>query len=343
MKKLLNTLYVTNPDSYIARDGENVIVKIDNEVKFRVPVHNLEGIISFGRLGASPSLMGLCAERGIGISFLSDTGRFLAAVQGPSKGNILLRKKQYRVSESEEESLLISKNLLVAKIMNSRTVVQRALRDHESLNPLPELSNCVKYLAKQAEKIEGAKRLDQLRGIEGDSAKSYFSVFDKLILKNKEDFFFYERSRRPPLDNVNALLSFLYTLLTHDMRSALESVGLDAACGFFHQPRPGRASLALDLIEELRAYMVDRLILSTINLKQIEGKGFIKKESGGVIMDDDTRKLIVSIWQKRKTDIITHPFLNEKIEIGLLPYVQALILARHLRGDLDGYAPFFWR
>lgn len=343
MRKLLNTLYVTNPDAYLARDGENVVVRIGNEIKFRMPIHNIEGIVSFGYIGASPSLMGLCAERGVALTFLTETGRFLASVQGPLKGNILLRKQQYKVAESEAESLLISQNLIVGKISNSRAVLQRAIRDHDVLAKNPEMKRSVDYLSRQIEKAQRVKNLDQLRGVEGDSAKCYFGVFDFLILKNKDDFYFHERTRRPPLDNVNALLSFLYTMLTHDIRAALETVGLDPAAGFFHQPRPGRPSLALDLIEELRAYLVDRLVLSTINLKQVDGKGFVLKESGGVVMNQDTRKEIIAIWQKRKKEVITHPFLNEKIEIGLLPYVQALLLARHLRGDLGCYAPFFWR
>lgn len=343
MRKLLNTLYVTNPDAYLARDGENVVVRIGNEIKFRMPIHNIEGIVSFGYIGASPSLMGLCAERGVALTFLTETGRFLASVQGPLKGNILLRKQQYKVAESEAESLLISQNLIVGKISNSRAVLQRAIRDHDVLAKNPEMKRSVDYLSRQIEKAQRVKNLDQLRGVEGDSAKCYFGVFDFLILKNKDDFYFHERTRRPPLDNVNALLSFLYTMLTHDIRAALETVGLDPAAGFFHQPRPGRPSLALDLIEELRAYLVDRLVLSTINLKQVDGKGFVLKESGGVVMNQDTRKEIIAIWQKRKKEVITHPFLNEKIEIGLLPYVQALLLARHLRGDLGSYAPFFWR
>jgi CRISPR-associated protein Cas1 len=343
MRKLLNTLYVTNPDSYLARDGENVVVRIGNEIKFRMPIHNIEGIVSFGYIGASPSLMGLCAERGVALTFLTETGRFLASVQGPLKGNILLRKQQYKVAESEAESLLISQNLIVGKISNSRAVLQRAIRDHDVLAKNPEMKRSVDYLSRQIEKAQRVKSLDQLRGLEGDSAKCYFGVFDFLILKNKDDFYFHGRTRRPPLDNVNALLSFLYTMLTHDIRAALETVGLDPAAGFFHQPRPGRPSLALDLIEELRAYLVDRLVLSAINLKQVDGKGFVLKESGGVVMNQDTRKEIIAIWQKRKKEIITHPFLNEKIEIGLLPYVQALLLARHLRGDLGCYAPFFWR
>lgn len=343
MRKLLNTLYVTNPDSYLARDGDNVLVRSNEEVKFRIPVHNLEGIVSFGYCGASPSLMGLCAERGVSLTFLTEHGRFLATVQGSTRGNILLRRKQYRVAEEPEQSLVISRNLIIGKIANSRTVLQRAARDHDIISAEDKVQNSIDYLTKQVERVRSVQQIDQLRGIEGDSAKSYFSVMDHMILKNKEYFYFNERSRRPPLDNMNALLSFLYTLLTHEVRSALETVGLDPAYGFFHQPRPGRPSLALDLMEEFRPYLVDRLALSMINRKQVDEDGFKKKESGGVIMDDETRKMVIGTWQKRKMEEITHPYLNEKIEIGLLPYVQALLLARYLRGDIDGYPPFLWR
>lgn len=343
MRKLLNTLYVTNPESYLARDGENVLVRSHDEVKFRIPVHNLEGIVSFGYCGASPALMGLCAERGVALTFLTEHGRFLATVQGSTRGNILLRRMQYRIAEDPERSLMISRNLIIGKVANSRTVLQRAARDHDNISAEDKVQTSIDYLSRQLDRVRSVKQMDQLRGIEGDAAKSYFRVMDHLILKNKEHFYFKERSRRPPLDNMNALLSFLYTLLTHEVRSALETVGLDPASGFFHQLRPGRPSLALDLMEEFRPYLVDRLALSVINRKQVDEDGFKQKESGGVIMEDETRKLIIGIWQKRKMEEINHPYLNEKIEIGLLPYVQALLLARYLRGDIDGYPPFLWR
>lgn len=343
MRKLLNTLYVTNPNSYLARDGENVIVRADDEVRFRVPIHNLEGIVSFGYCGASPSLMGFCAERGVSLTFLTEHGRFLATVNGPTSGNILLRKKQYRVAEDSPESIAISRNLILGKVANSRTVLQRAVRDHESITGYEDIQNAIHYLARQLDRVRTCENLDVLRGMEGDAAKSYFGVFDHLILQNKSSFFFKERNRRPPLDNMNALLSFLYTLLTHEVRSGLETVGLDPASGFLHQPRPGRPSLALDLMEELRPYLVDRLVLAMVNLKQINECGFKQKESGAVIMDVETRKTVIGIWQKRKQEEIHHPFLNEKVSIGLLPYIQALLLARYLRGDIDGYPPFLWR
>jgi CRISPR-associated protein Cas1 len=343
VRKLLNTLYVTSPDAYLARDGENVLVRQDEQVKFRVPIHNIEGIVSFGYCGASPALMAFCAERGVSLTFLTEHGKFLATVQGPVKGNVLLRRQQYRISDSAEKSIEISRNFILGKVANARTVLQRAVRDHDSVSKDATVIGNIKYLQSQFEKIERCKNLEMLRGIEGDSARTYFDSFNKLILSQKEDFFFHERSRRPPLDNMNALLSFLYTLLTHEVRSALETVGLDPALGFMHQPRPGRPSLALDVMEELRPYLADRLALSLVNRNQITGAGFKRKESGAVIMEDDMRKEVIAAWQKRKQEEITHPFLNEKISIGLLPHVQALLLARFIRGDIDGYPPFIWR
>lgn len=343
MRKLLNTLYVTTPDSYLARDGENVVIRQDEEVKFRIPIHNLEGIISFGYCGASPALMGFCAERGVSLTFLTEHGRFLATVQGPVSGNILLRRTQYRHADSPEKSLEISRYFILGKVANARTVLQRAVRDHGVVSDDPAVHDAIEYLSGQLDRVRRCADLDMLRGIEGDSAKNYFKAFDTLILHQKEAFFFKERSRRPPLDNMNALLSFLYALLTHEVRSALESVGLDPAAGFLHRDRPGRPSLALDMMEELRPYLADRLALSLINRHQVNATGFKMKESGGVIMADDARKAVITAWQKRKQEEITHPYLNEKLPVGLLPYVQALLMARYLRGDIDGYPPFVWR
>lgn len=343
MRKLLNTLYVTNPDSYLARDGENVVIRQDEQIKFRIPIHNIEGIVSFGYCGASPSLMGFCAERGVSLTFLTEYGKFLATVQGPVNGNILLRRSQYRISENPIKSLEMSRNFIFGKIANTRTVLQRASRDHNIVSESMTVSDGISYLGRQLTRVKETSNLDSLRGIEGDAAKIYFQAFDSLILNQKEHFYFHGRNRRPPLDNMNALLSFLYTLLMHEVRSSLETVGLDPASGFLHQPRPGRPSLALDLMEELRPYLADRLALSLVNRKQINEKGFKRKESGGVIMDDETRKEVITAWQKRKQEEIMHPYLNEKISIGLLPHVQALLLARYIRGDIDGYPPFIWR
>jgi len=343
MRKLLNTLYVTTPESYLARDGENVVIRQNEEAKFRIPIHNLEGIVSFGYCGASPALMGFCAERGVSLTFLTEHGKFLATVQGPVKGNILLRRTQYRAADNLDQSLSISRNFILGKVANSRTVLQRAARDHEVVSGEPVVTESIDYLSNQMDRIRRCSDLDKLRGIEGDSARYYFRAFDSLILHQKEAFFFNTRSRRPPLDNMNALLSFLYTLLSHEVRSALESVGLDPAAGFLHRDRPGRPSLALDLMEEMRPFLADRMALSLVNRKQINASGFKQKESGGVIMEDDTRKEVITVWQKRKQEEITHPYLNEKIPVGLIPYVQALLMARHLRGDIDGYPPFIWR
>lgn len=342
MKKLLNVLYVTTPDTYLALDGENVVIRKDEHVAMRLPLHNLEHIVCFGYLGASPALMGACAERNIGLCFLAPSGRFLARVTGKVRGNVLLRKKQYAVSESEQESVGIAASFLLGKLCNCRKVIERALRDHALLVDTDGLTATSASLRELMRSVQGCQTVADLMGFEGRAAKIYFGVFDQLILQQRQDFFFAERSRRPPLDNVNAILSFLYTLLTNEVASALETVGLDPYVGFLHQDRPGRPSLALDLMEELRPVFADRLALSMINRRQISGKGFTQKESGGIIMDDETRKKALMVWQERKKEEITHPFLKEKVPFGLIPYIQAMLLARFLRGDLDAYPPFFW-
>lgn len=341
MKKLLNVLYVTVPNTYLSLDGENVLIKKEEAVALRVPLHNLEGIVCFGYTGTSPALMGACAERNVELCFLTPHGRFLARVVGKVKGNVLLRKKQYQISE-KEESIAIAASFLIGKIYNSRKVIERGLRDHAMLVDVEGLNRASNSLRDCLKTIKEGRTVDDLMGFEGSAARIYFSVLNQLILQQREEFFFKERSRRPPLDNLNALLSFLYTLLTSDAISALETVGLDPYVGFLHQDRPGRPSLALDLMEELRPVFADRLALSLVNRKQITGKGFVQKESGGIIMDDETRKKVLTAWQERKKETILHPFLQERIEFGLLPYVQALLLARHMRGDLDAYPPFFW-
>lgn len=343
MKKLLNVLYVTMPNSYLSLDGENIVILADGNENFRIPAHNLESIVCFGYMGASPALMGFCAEKGIGLSFLSPYGKFLARVSGGVHGNVLLRKKQFSVSENQLEYTSIAKNFITGKLVNTRVVIERAIRDHTEQVDVAALEEASAYIKSNIMRLQNSKTLDEIRGIEGDSARTYFGVFNELILQQKDHFFMNVRSKRPPTDNLNALLSFLYTLLAHDVQSALETVGLDPYVGFLHRDRPGRASLALDIMEEFRAFLVDRLALSLINRKQITAKGFTTKESGGVLMDNDTRKDVLIAWQKRKQEQITHPFLNEKISIGLLPYVQALLLARYLRGDLDAYPPYLWK
>jgi CRISPR-associated protein Cas1 len=342
MKKLANVLYVTTPEAYLSLDGENVVVKKDEQVSMRLPLHNLENIVCFSYLGASPALMGACSERNVGLCFLSPNGRFLARVTGKVKGNVLLRKKQYELSEKKDESLPIAASFLLGKIANCRKVIERVLRDHSILVDVQALTAASASLKVTLCAVQACKTIGDLMGFEGSAAKTYFGVFDQLILQQREDFPFKERSRRTPLDNLNSLLSFLYTLLTNDVASALEVVGLDPYVGFLHQDRPGRPSLALDLMEELRPVFADRLALSLVNRKQITGKGFTQKESGGILMDDDTRKTVLSAWQERKKEEIVHPFLKERIPFGLIPHVQALLLARLLRGDLDAYPPFFW-
>ncbi len=342
MKKLLNTLFVTTQGSYLARKGDTVLVNVERETKLRVPIHNLGSIVCFGNVGSSPFLMGLCGEHNVTLSFLTENGRFLARVKGPVSGNVLLRREQYRRADDLGASALIAKAVVTAKIANCRVVIQRALRDRPALQHtnLPKVAT---DLQRSLLDLQEQDDLDSIRGVEGNAANTYFGVFDHLISTNKDAFFFKQRNRRPPLDNVNALLSFLYTLLVHDVTSALEAVGLDPAVGYLHRDRPGRASLALDLMEELRAYFADRLVLSLINRQQVNPKGFSQQETGAVIMDDATRKIVLVAWQKRKQEEITHPFLQEKIQLGLLPHVQAMLLARYLRGDLDGYAPFLWK
>ncbi|MEG6511364.1 type I-C CRISPR-associated endonuclease Cas1c [Desulforamulus ruminis] len=346
MRKLLNVLYVTSPEAYLTKDGENVVIRIQEETKFRIPIHNLEGIICFGYIGASPALMGLCAQRNVALSFLTEHGQFLARITGAVSGNVLLRRRQYRMADDPEECAKLANAFIIGKVANCRRVLQRTLRDHNDKfenGSETILETVISQLKTRLEKIATCHATDTLRGFEGEAATVYFSVFDHLILTQKEAFFFHQRSRRPPLDNMNALLSFLYTILMHDVRAALESVGLDPAVGFLHRDRPGRPGLALDLMEELRPFLADRLALSLINRKQINERGFVQKENGAVIMDDETRKVVLAAWQKRKQEEIRHPFLDEKMEVGLIPYAQAMLLARYIRGDLDGYPMFIWK
>jgi len=342
MKKLANVLYVTTPEAYLSLDGENVVIKKDEHSSTRLPLHNLENIVCFNYLGASPALMGACVERNVGLCFLTPNGRFQARVTGKVKGNVLLRKKQYDVSEKEAASVPIAASFLLGKIANCRKVIERARRDHAMLVDVESMGAVSASLKETLGKIQTCQTVGDLMGFEGSAAKLYFGVFDNLILQQREAFTFKERSRRPPLDNMNSLLSFLYTLLTNDVASALEVVGLDPYVGFLHQDRPGRPSLALDLMEELRPVFADRLALSLVNRKQVMGKGFVAKESGGILMDDETRKTVLSTWQERKKEEILHPYLKERIPFGLIPHVQAMLLARFLRGDLDAYPPFFW-
>ena len=343
MKKLLNILYVTTPEAFLAKEGENLVVKVMDEEVFRTPIHYLEGVVTFGYKGVSPALLGLCAERGVSVTFLNEHGKFLARVSGPVKGNVLLRRKQYRIADSPTDCTKIASRFIIGKVANCRTVIRRFVSDHADKADGKEAELVKNELATAIVRLNKASSIDEIRGIEGEMARYYFSMVDNMILIQKESFYMRGRSRRPPLDNVNALLSFLYTLLAHETKSALETVGLDPYVGFLHRDRPGRPGLSLDLMEEFRPYLVDRLVLSLINRKQINGDDFLKKESGGVIMKDKARKIVLEAWQSRKREEITHPFLDEKIQLGLLPYVQALLLARYLRGDLDDYPPFIWK
>ena len=343
MKKHLNTLFVTTQGAYLAKEGETVVVKVEKEIRLRVPIHTIGGIVCFGNIMCSPFLMGFCAERDVAISFLTERGRFLARVQGPVSGNVLLRREQYRRADDMSVSAEMAKAVLTGKLANCRTVLQRALRDHSDKLNEDEVREASQRISGSLQSLQSDLSLNVLRGIEGEAAHTYFGVFDHLITSQKKDFIFRGRNRRPPLDRINCLLSFLYTLVLHDVRSALESVGLDPAVGFLHRDRPGRPGLALDIMEEFRPFLADRLTLSLINLNQVQKKGFKQMESGAVLMDDDTRKAVLVAYQKRKQDEILHPFLEEKVTIGLLFHMQALLLARCLRGDLDGYPTFIWK
>ena len=343
MKKLLNTLYVTSPDAYLSLDGENVVVlKKDTEIG-RLPLHNLEGIVTFGYTGASPALMGACAKRNVSLCFLTQSGHFLARVVGEVRGNVILRQTQYQIAQSEEKSILIAKNFIIGKIFNAKWVIERACRDYSLRLDTDKLKQVSNSLSDSLKSVQSCETLDQLRGIEGEAAARYFTVFDDLILQQKNDFYFSGRNRRPPLDNVNALLSFTYTLLAHDTAAALETVGLDPYVGFMHGDRPGRISLALDLMEEFRSVLADRFVISLINKREVNKGGFTKKENGAVIMDDDTRKTVITAWQAKKQETIKHPFLEEKVEWGMVPYAQAMLLNRYIRGDLEEYPPFMWK
>lgn len=343
MRKLLNTLFVMMPDTYLSRDGENVVIKNEEGIVARYPLHNLEAICTFGYAGISPALMGACAERNIDLTFMTRSGRFLARVIGEDKGNVLLRKEQYRISDDGKRSALAARNMIVGKLYNNKWILERAARDYPLRIDVNKLKQASASLTETMKLVRGVEDLDVLRGLEGAAAVQYNSVFDSLILQQKEHFYFHGRNKRPPLDNVNALLSFAYTLLSNEVKAALEAVGLDPYVGFLHRDRPGRASLALDLMEELRGIYADRLVLFLINKKMVNEKGFHKKENGAVIMDDETRKTVLKAWQERKQEKIIHPYLNEKISWGLIPYAQALLLARTIRGDLDEYPPFLWK
>lgn len=343
MKKLLNTLYITSEDSYLSLDGENIVVLDKDREVGRVPLHNLEGVVSFGYRGTSPALMGACAERNISLCYLTPNGRFMARIAGRIKGNVLLRKRQYDMSMDKMESLGVAKNCILGKVHNARWVLERATRDHGMQIDAERVKKASAMLKDSLKAIQDSISKEQLRGYEGEAASIYFSVFDELILQQKKDFTFQVRNKRPPLDKVNAMLSFAYTLVTNSVISALETVGVDPYVGVLHTERPGRASLALDLVEELRPVLADRFVLSLINKKIVNGKDFVTKENNAVLMKDEARKRILTEWQNKKRETLTHPFLKEKVEWGMVPYVQTMLLSRYLRGDLDAYPPFLWK
>lgn len=347
MKRHLNTLYITTQGAWLSKDGENVVVSSEGNEIGRVPVHTIGGIVGFGRMLMSPQLMGHCAENDIAMSYLSENGRFLARVVGPQSGNVLLRREQYRRADDETACAAIVRAIIAGKTINQRAVLRRAVRDH---GPTMDDADRARLEASAARFTAIARRCeneglltDELRGLEGEAGNIYFSVFDHLIRADKETFQFKHRSRRPPRDRVNAVLSFVYTLLAHDIRSALESVGLDPAVGFLHRDRPGRASLALDVMEEFRPFFADRLVLSLINRRQLGRKDFRDFENGAVLLTEEGRKAVLVAYQERKREELMHPFIEEKVTVGLTWHVQAQLLARHLRGDLDGYPPFVWK
>lgn len=343
MKQLLNTLFVTSEDIYLSLDGENVVANRDKQVAARYPLHTLQNIVCFSYAGASPALMGACADKGIGLAFCSPRGRFLARVCGENTGNVLLRRDQYRAADDPEISCQIARNMIFGKLYNARWSIARTIRDHGMRVEKEALSHASGTLQSLLPQTAEATEPDTLRGLEGVGAAAYFGVLDEMILNRKEDFFFHGRSRRPPLDRVNAMLSFAYSLLSHDCASALESVGLDAHVGFLHTDRPGRASLALDLMEELRPCMADRFVLTLINNRMLKPEDFQFQDSGAVLLTDNGRRTFLKAWQEKKRESLTHPFLGEKLAWGMIPYVQALLLARYLRGDLDAYPPFLWK
>ncbi len=346
MRQHLNTLYVTSEGSWLRKDGENVVVKVEGSERGRVPVHLLGGIVCFGSIGVTPALMGHCAEHGVCISLLGRNGQFLARVEGPVSGNVLLRRRQYRLADDAKSTASIVGNIVTGKLLNQRTVIRRALRDHGekmSGESRKGLRDSERRLTNAARRSRKQSLTDKLRGIEGEAAQAYYRVFPDLVRNEDPAFEYKGRTRRPPLDPINALLSFLYTLLVHDCRSALESVGLDPAVGFLHRDRPGRPSLALDLMEELRPMFADRLALSLINRRQLSAKDFKTSISGAVTMRDEARKQILVAYQERKNDEITHPFLKETTTVGLIPHIQAKLMVQYLRQYLDGYPPFLWK
>lgn len=343
MRKLLNTLFVMSEDAYMTLDGENIVVMSGKDTIARFPLHTLESILCFSYKGASPALMGACASRNIGLSFFTPYGKFLARSFGEEQGNVLLRKEQYLISDCEEKKLRYARNMILGKVYNCRWSIERTIRDHAARVDVEALRTISLELQQGLSVISKCESMDSLRGIEGQLASRYFSIFQELIINQKEDFLFDTRNRRPPLDRVNAALSFAYTIVGNECANALRSVGLDPYIGFMHGDRPGRKSLSLDLLEEFRGILADRFVLTLINTKAIQRDCFTKHDDEAVLLNDKGRKVFLTAWQKHKKEKLTHPYLKEKVEWGLVPYIQALLLARTIRGDLDEYPPFLWK
>ena len=343
MKRHLNTLFVMTQGAYVHKDNDNIVVSINREERLRLPIHTLGSVVCFGNVLCSPFLLGHCAENKVSVSFLTEHGKFLARVTGETDGNVLVRREQYRRADDPLSSAQIARWIVIAKVMNCRAVLLRWLRDHGDKSDGERVREAIRRLDSALQRIESAEDLDVVRGIEGEAAATYFGVFDELIVHQKEEFRFAGRSRRPPLDPVNALLSFVYTLVLHDVRSALETVGIDPEVGFLHRDRPGRPGLVLDLMEELRPWLADRLVLSLINRKQIGASGFQQMGTGAVLMDDETRKAVILAYQKRKQEELQHAFIQEKVSIGLIPMVQGLLFGRYIRNEIDAYPPFLWK
>jgi CRISPR-associated protein Cas1 len=341
MSNFLNTLFVTTQGAYLAKDHENVAVRVEKETRLSVPMHHLTGLVCFGRVTASPELMAACMEKGIGLSFLTENGKFLARVEGERSGNVLLRRRQYRLADDPAASAGLARGFVTGKIANARTLLLRSAREQgESEKTARIRQACIRL----DHSLDGATRgesVDSIRGYEGEAAAQYFSVFGDLVRDGNVGWSFTRRIRRPPTDPVNALLSFLYVLLLHDASSALQAVGLDPAVGYLHDDRPGRPSLALDLMEEFRPALADRLLLALVNLGQVGAEDFTREPTGACWLTDKSRKQVLVAYQKRKQEVITHPLTGEETPIGLLMHVQARLLARAIRGDLEAYPPFF--
>jgi CRISPR-associated protein Cas1 len=341
MKRLLNTLFITTHGAYIAKEGMTITIRIEGEIRMRLPIHTLNGIVCFGGVAVSPDAMELCADNNVTISFLGEFGHFKARVVGRTQGNVLLRREQYRRADDPKQSSEIARIFIIAKIANARNIVLRAIREKYENGNTSEMEIAARKMLNVIKQLKDPIDSETLLGKEGEAAKIYFDIFNDLICAQKEHFIFKGRSRRPPLDLVNSMLSFVYTLLVHDATAALETVGLDPYVGFFHKDRPGRPGLALDIMEEFRGYIADRLVLTLINTQQVKPEGFTITESGGILMDDQTRKTVITAYQKRKQEEVRHPFLQENIPVGMLIFSQAMLLARYLRGDLEKYPAFF--